>query len=198
VTGFPTPSRSFLCLRHGVTDWNAQGRFQGRTDIPLNDEGISQADAAALRLRNLRIDHVVTSPLVRAVRTAEIVASSLAAPLAIDDRLIECDFGNLEGISIAKTMKAHGLTAREQLATILPGDGEAWPSVSARALRCVGQWLDNHPQANVLFVCHDGVMQAMSELLCGDWFDNRHGTPFRFDRTGNVWRVDEVGYLRSS
>jgi broad specificity phosphatase PhoE len=105
----PTPSRSFLCLRHGVTDWNAQGRFQGRTDIPLNDEGISQADAAALRLRNVRIDHVVASPLVRAARTAEIVAASLAAPLAIDDRLIECDFGNLEGISIAKTMKwPHG------------------------------------------------------------------------------------------
>jgi broad specificity phosphatase PhoE len=193
VTGLPTPSRSFLCLRHGVTDWNAQGRFQGRTNIPLNDEGISQADAAALRLRNVRIDHVVASPLVRAARTAEIVASSLAAPLAIDDRLIECDFGSLEGISILETMKAHGLTAREQLATILPGDGEAWPSVSARALRCVGQWLDNHPQANVLFVCHDGVMQAMSEVLCGHWFDNRHGTPFRFDRTGDVWRVDEVG-----
>ncbi|UPK08053.1 histidine phosphatase family protein [Bradyrhizobium sp. 170] len=191
--GLPTPSRSFLCLRHGVTDWNRQGRFQGRTDIPLNDEGISQADAAALRLRNLRIDHIVASPLIRAVRTAEIVASSLAAPLAIDDGLIECDFGSLEGQSIAEAMKVHGLTAREQLATILPGDGEAWPTVSARALRCVGQWLDSHPQANVLFVCHDGVMQAMSEVLCGHWFDNRHGTPFKFERTGDAWSVDEVG-----
>lgn len=193
MIGLPTPSRSFLCLRHGVTDWNRQGRFQGRTDIPLNDEGISQADAAALRLRNLRIDHIVASPLIRAVRTAEIVASSLAAPLAIDDGLIECDFGSLEGQSIAEAMKVHGLTAREQLATILPGDGEAWPTVSARALRCVGQWLDNHPQANVLFVCHDGVMQAMSEVLCGHWFDNRHGTPFKFERTGDAWSVDEVG-----
>ncbi|WP_247785139.1 histidine phosphatase family protein [Bradyrhizobium sp. 170] len=193
MMGLPTPSRSFLCLRHGVTDWNRQGRFQGRTDIPLNDEGISQADAAALRLRNLRIDHIVASPLIRAVRTAEIVASSLAAPLAIDDGLIECDFGSLEGQSIAEAMKVHGLTAREQLATILPGDGEAWPTVSARALRCVGQWLDSHPQANVLFVCHDGVMQAMSEVLCGHWFDNRHGTPFKFERTGDAWSVDEVG-----
>jgi broad specificity phosphatase PhoE len=188
-----TPSRSFLCLRHGVTDWNAQGLFQGRTDIPLNDEGITQAHAAALRLQNVRLDQVVTSPLLRAVKTAEIVASASATPLAIDDGLIECDFGSLEGRSIAEVMKERGLTAREQLATILPSDSEAWPTVSARALRCVSQWLDSHPQANVLFVCHDGVMQAMSEVLCGNWFDNRHGAPFKFERTGDAWSVDEVG-----
>lgn len=188
-----TPSRSFLCLRHGVTDWNAQGLFQGRTDIPLNDEGVSQAHAAALRLQNVRLDQVVTSPLLRAVKTAEIVASALSTPLAIDDGLIECDFGSLEGRSITEVMKERGLTAREQLATILPRDSEAWPTVSARALRCVSQWLDSHPQANVLFVCHDGVMQAMSEVLCGNWFDNRHGTPFKFERTGDAWSVDEVG-----
>jgi broad specificity phosphatase PhoE len=192
VTGLPTPSRSFLCLRHGVTDWNAQGRFQGRTDIPLNDEGISQADAAALRLRNVRIDHVVASPLVRAARTAEIAASSLAAPLAIDDRLIECDFGSLEGRSIAEMMKERGLTAMEQLATILPSDGEAWALVTARALRCVADWLDRHPQATILFVCHDAVMQAMSEALCRSWFKNQYGTPFRFERADDVWTVDEL------
>jgi len=187
------PSRSFLSLRHGVTDWNRQGRFQGRTDISLNDEGISQAHAAALRLQNVRLDQVVTSPLVRAVKTAEIVASSSAVPLAIDDRLIECDFGSLEGRPIAEVMKEHGLTAMEQLATILPSDGEAWTLVSARALRCVADWLDRHPQATILFVCHDAVMQAMSEALCGRWFDNRYGVPFRFERTGDVWSVDEVG-----
>lgn len=193
MTGLPTPSRSFLCLRHGVTDWNRQGRFQGRTDIPLNDEGISQAHAALERLRNVAFDHVVASPLARALKTAEIIAAAAGTPLSVDDGIIECNFGSLEGTSIAETMKAHGLTAREQLATILPSDAEAWPSVSARALRCVGQWLDSHPQANVLFVCHDGVMQAMSEVLCGHWFDYRHGTPFKFERTDDVWTVDEVG-----
>jgi broad specificity phosphatase PhoE len=187
-----TPSRSFLCLRHGVTDWNAQGLFQGRTDIALNDEGISQAHTAALRLRNARLDHVVASPLLRAVRTAEIVASALAAPLTVDDGLIECDFGSLEGRSIAEAMKQHGISTREQLATILPRDGEVWASVSERSLRCVGQWLDRHPQATILFVCHDAVMQSMSEALCGRWIDNRHGTPFLFERTSDVWSVAEV------
>jgi broad specificity phosphatase PhoE len=186
------PTRSFLCLRHGVTDWNRQGRFQGRTDISLNDEGISQAHAAALRLRNVRLDHVVASSLIRAVKTAEIVASSSAAPLALDDDLIECDFGSLEGCSIAEAMKQHGLTARDQLATILPADGEPWAAVAARSLRCVGQWLDRHPEATILFVCHDAVMQAISETLCGRWFDNRYGVPFRFHRADDVWTIEEL------
>jgi probable phosphoglycerate mutase len=192
MTGFSTPSRSFFCLRHGLTDWNRQGRFQGRTDVPLNDEGISQAHAAALRLRHMRLDQIVASPLLRAARTAEIVAASSAAPLALDDGIIECDFGSLEGRSIADAMKQNGLTAPEQLATILPNDGEEWASVSVRSLRCVSQWLDRHPRSTILFVCHDAVMQAMSEALCSRWLDNRHGTPFRFDRTCDGWTIEEV------
>ena len=188
-----TPSRSFLCLRHGVTDWNRQGRFQGRTDIPLNDEGVSQAHAAALRLQTIRFDHVVASPLARALKTAEIIASAADKPLAVDAGIIECNFGSLEGLSIAGTMKAHRLRTVEDLVSILPPDGEPWPSVSARALRCVGQWLDRHPHATILFVCHDAVMQSMSEALCGRWLENRHGVPFRFDRAGDVWSVTEVG-----
>jgi probable phosphoglycerate mutase len=193
VKRLATPSRSFLCLRHGVTDWNAQGRFQGRTDNPLNDKGISQAHAAANRLRKLSFDHVVASPLVRARQTAEIIATAAGKPLDVDHGIIECDFGSLEGTSIAETMKAHGLRTVEDLVSILPPDGEPWPSISVRALSCVNRWLDRHPQANILFVCHDAVMQTMSEALCGQWIDNRHGTPFRFERTGDKWSVDEVG-----
>lgn len=186
------PSRSFLCVRHGVTDWNRQGRFQGLTDIPLNDEGIAQAQAAARRLRDVRLDYVVSSPLIRAVKTAEIIAAASGKPVAIDADLIECDFGSFEGRPISEVMDEHGITAMEALATILPEDGEPWPSISVRSLHCVGQWLDRHPQAAILFVCHDAVMQSMSEALCKRWFNNRHGTPFRFERTGNVWTLEEI------
>jgi broad specificity phosphatase PhoE len=186
------PGRSFLCLRHGVTDWNVRGLFQGRTDIALNEEGIAQAHVAAQRLRSWPPDHVIASPLRRAVQTAEIVASELEAPLTIDHGLIECDFGSLEGRSIAETMKHHGITAMEQLAGVLPMDGEAWSSVSARSLRCIGQRLHRHPEATILFVCHDAVMQAISEALCKSWFKNQYGTPFRFRRAGDLWTVDEV------
>lgn len=90
------PSRSFLCVRHGVTDWNARGRFQGRTDIPLNDEGIAQALAAARRLQNVALDYIVSSPLIRAVKTAEIIAAASGKSVSIDADLIECDFGSFE------------------------------------------------------------------------------------------------------
>ncbi len=186
------PSRSFFCVRHGVTDWNRQGRFQGLTDIPLNDEGISQAQEAARRLRDVRFDYVVSSPLIRAVKTAEIIADASGKTVVIDAGLIECDFGNFEGRPISEVMDEHGITAVEALATILPADGEPWASVSKRSLRCVGQWLDRHPQAAMLFVCHDAVMQSMSEALCKRWFNNRHGTPFRFARTGETWTLAEV------
>jgi probable phosphoglycerate mutase len=187
------PSRSFLCLRHGITDWNREGRFQGRTDIPLNDEGISQARAAARRLQSVPFDTIVSSPLIRAVKTAEIIATVSGKPITIDADLIECDFGSFEGRSIREVMDEHGITAKELLASILPSDGEVWASVSERSLRCVGNWLDRHPQAVILFVSHDGVMQSMSESLCHRWFDNRHGVPFRFARTGDVWTLEEVG-----
>jgi broad specificity phosphatase PhoE len=91
-------------------------------------------------------------------------------------------------------MAEHGITAMEELVSILPPDGEAWGSVSARALYCVRKWLDQLPQANILFVCQDAVMQSLAEALCGRWFDNRHGTSFRFARTGDGWGVEEVGW----
>ncbi len=186
------PSRSFLCVRHGVTDWNRQGRFQGLTDIPLNDEGISQAKAAARQLRDVRLDYVVSSPLIRAVKTAEIIAAASGKSVTVDAGLIECDFGSFEGRPISEVMDEHGISAVEALATILPEDGEPWASVSRRSLSCVGQWLDRHPQATMLFVCHDAVMQSMSEALCKKWFNNRHGTPFRFVLAGEAWTLEEV------
>jgi broad specificity phosphatase PhoE len=186
------PSRVFFSLRHGATDWNREGRFQGRTDNPINDEGIVQAFAAARRVQRLRIDRIVSSPLLRARKTAEIIAAASATPLAIDDDLVEFDYGSLEGQVIADTMRAHNLKTAEDLNSIMPQDSEPWPLITERVLRCVGKWLDASPEATILFVCHFVVMQALSTALCGNWFHNRHGTPFRFAPTETGWVVDEV------
>jgi broad specificity phosphatase PhoE len=186
------PPRSFLCLRHGATDWNGRGLFQGLTDNPLNEDGLAQARAAADRLRHVRVDHIVSSPLVRAVATADIIAASRGKTVAIDNGIIECDFGSLEGQSIAELMKKHDLKTADDLVAILPADGEPWASVAPRALRCVRDWLERLEGATILFVCHDAVMQAMSEALCGRWLRNRHGTPFRYLRSGDTWTVEEV------
>jgi broad specificity phosphatase PhoE len=185
------PSRIFFCLRHGATDWNREGRFQGRTDNPLCDEGIVQAFAAARRLRPLRIDQIVSSPLIRALKTAEIVAAASSTPVAVDDGLIELDYGILEGQVITETMRAHHLKTVQDLARILPPETESWATLANRGLRCVSKWLNAQPDATILFVSHDGVMQAMSEALSGKWFHNRHGTPVCFAPTDRGWVIEE-------
>jgi broad specificity phosphatase PhoE len=185
------PSRAFLCLRHGATDWNREGRFQGRTDNPMSDEGIVQAFGAARRLQAHRLDQIVTSPLIRAVKTAEIVAAT-TTPVAVDEDLIELNFGNLEGQVITETMRAHNLKTVQDLVSILPPETETWAILAKRALRCVDKWLSAMPQATILFVTHDGAMQAMCEALSGKWFYNRHGVPVRYAPTDEGWVVDEI------
>jgi len=193
VNALVAPSRSFVCLRHGATDWNREGRFQGRTDNPLNETGIAQAHAAAERLRAMSLGHVVSSPLVRALRTAEIIAAASSRSVTIDHGLIELDFGSLEGMPVRETMMRHGANNAQGLVDMLPPDAEPWGVVAQRALASVGQWLDRRPQDEILFVCHDAVMQSMAQTLSGNFFKNGHGKPFRFTLTNNTWTVIEIG-----
>ena len=91
-------SRTQLILvRHGQTDSNASGRFQGQQDVPLNQAGLQQADAVAARLARFRAGHVVSSDLARAVATAEAVASASGLVVSVDARLREIDVGSWQG-----------------------------------------------------------------------------------------------------
>ena len=188
----PAPTRSFCGLRHGATDWNRQGLFQGRTDNPLNEDGLRQAHAAADMLRGIGISRIVASPLVRAARTAEIIADAIAVPLTIDERIIEFDFGSLEGLPVRDVMIKHGVKSATGLVSILPADGENWDAMTERSLACVSTWLDRHPDDDFLFVCHDAVMQGMANALCGSYFKNSHGTPFRYVHDAAQWRVEQL------
>jgi probable phosphoglycerate mutase len=85
-------------MRHGKTDWNAQNKLQGRTDIPLNDEGRRMAAEAGKKYADIHFDVCYCSPLVRAKETAEIVLKGRNVPIITDDRLIEMSFGIYEGI----------------------------------------------------------------------------------------------------
>lgn len=85
-------------MRHGQTDWNVELRMQGSSDIPLNANGIAQAQEAADRIKQVPFEYVITSPLRRAVQTAQIVAKGRQIPLIVEPRLMELDFGALEGV----------------------------------------------------------------------------------------------------
>lgn len=85
-------------IRHGKTDWNERHKIQGRTDIPLNDEGRAMAEEAREEYKNVNFDVVFCSPLVRAKETAEILLKGRNLPINFDDRLMEMSFGEYEGI----------------------------------------------------------------------------------------------------
>ena len=85
--------------RHGQTEWNSLGRLQGRKDIELNEVGKEQALITGEKIKDEKIDIIITSPLKRARETAEIINKQLNVEIIEDDRLIERDYGELEGIN---------------------------------------------------------------------------------------------------
>ena len=85
-------------MRHGRTDWNVRHKLQGRTDIPLNDEGRMMAAEAGKQYSDIHFDICYSSPLERAKETAEIFLKGRNVPVYTDDRLVEMGFGVYEGI----------------------------------------------------------------------------------------------------
>lgn len=84
-------------VRHGETEWNVTKRLQGRTDIPLNENGREAARKTAEGIKDLHIDMVISSPLVRAKETAELMMEGRDVPMYVDERLQEISFGIKEG-----------------------------------------------------------------------------------------------------
>ena len=85
-------------IRHGETSWNVEGKMQGQTDIPLNENGIRLAQETAEGMKEIPFDLCITSPLSRARQTAEIVLGGRKVPIIEDARIEELSFGNWEGI----------------------------------------------------------------------------------------------------
>jgi probable phosphoglycerate mutase len=131
--------------RHGETDWNAVGRLQGQTDIPLNDVGRAQARALADRLRTMGLAGVLSSDLSRARSTAEIVCGELGVPLVgIDPAFRERSFGVFEGLTHHECRERHPVEwARFADARVAPPGAESLDAVAARmiegALRVVAR-----------------------------------------------------------
>lgn len=182
----------FLFLRHGQTDWNVAGRFQGQTDIPLNATGIAQAEEAAALLQPRSIDRVVTSPMLRALKTAAIVAEQLDRPLHVEARLTERGFGAFEGEVVKEVKQRLGLKPGERIAGHLPPDAEQWPETVARTQSAVAGWLDTHPHEHILFVSHHGLFAALSEILTGERREGRNAVPYHFSRNNQQWTIADL------
>lgn len=87
-------------VRHGETEWNREEVFRGRVDVPLNENGIRQAERTAFSLRNLNVATILSSPLVRARKTAELISERTSAPILVLDTLTDIKFGVWEGLPL--------------------------------------------------------------------------------------------------
>jgi broad specificity phosphatase PhoE len=129
--------RTILLARHGETEWNRIGRWQGATDIPLSDVGRAQARALGARLVGQGIRRVYASHLARARETAEIVAATLGVPAAvtIDPRLRERGYGCFEGLTREECAQTHPEVWQRYLADrrLVPPDAEPQAEIIARA-----------------------------------------------------------------
>lgn len=147
----------FWYLRHGETDWNAQGLSQGNVDIPLNPTGLAQARSAAGRLRNRGIATIVSSPLSRARVTAEIAGEALSLPVQIDDGLREVRFGAQEGQPMSDWF-AHWVAGN-----FTPEGAETFPELRDRAVTAVNRAIALTPA--VLIVAHGALFRALRTAM---------------------------------
>ena len=176
------PARAFWFLRHGETDWNAQGRSQGQVDIPLNETGIAQAAAAAQLLRGRGIASIVSSPLSRARDTAQAVATVLGLPVTVLNDLQEVAFGVHEGTAMGGPWFAAWVDDG-----ITPEGGESFADLRTRAVSAISEALVQAPP--VLVVAHGALFRALrAEMGLSPDVRTPNAMPF-FCEPGEPWTL---------
>ena len=145
-----------LLLRHGQTPLSVQKRYAGRSDVPLTETGVLQAAAAAKRLASAGIEVIVTSPLLRATRTAQEVAEVTGAPVVTDEGFRETDFGAWEGLTFADVRQRWPAEVKTWLAdsSVPPPGGESLAEVSTRVTEALHRVLASRQQQTILIVSH--------------------------------------------
>ena len=151
-------------VRHGETEKNRQKVLQGRSDVPLNQTGIEQAEALSGRMRGVSFDKVYSSPLSRAIETAKILAPG--KEILTDDRLIEMDYGPYEGMSLLSPAPEVISFFRDFVHAPAPKGMESLASVVKR----VGEFLEEccRTDKDVLISTHAIAMKGILEYLTPD------------------------------
>jgi len=154
-----------LLIRHGQTDWNAQTRLQGHTDIPLNAEGRAQAERLRAALAGEALDAVYSSDLQRARDTAQAVAQATGAALTLERGLRERAFGSFEGATFAELeQRWPEQTARwrrRDPGFAPPDGGEALQDFYARCVATAERLAAAHPGGSIAMVAHGGVLDSL-------------------------------------
>lgn len=181
-------------VRHGETDWNVARRYQGQTDIPLNDKGMMQAAKVAERLAGENIAAIYASDLQRAFYTAEKIAEKHGLSVTPMTEFREISFGDWEGSSFSSLDTG----AREQIDKIftdpahieVPG-GENFYQVQQRAMRGVEKLIATHPDETIIVASHGAAIRTILCHALGMTLD--HVWSIRQDNTA----VNRIAYYAS-
>ena len=145
-------------VRHGQTEYNEKHLYCGRVDAPLSESGLSQLPALAEKARALKLDAIISSPLSRALSTADAIASACGLKVRTDDRLIERSFGDYEGkyfdIDGGEAVYWHNFGVRYP-------NGESFFEVVQRVYNCLDDICDIYAGQNVMIVAHGVVCRAV-------------------------------------
>lgn len=165
-----------ILVRHGRTQANASGILAGWTPgVHLDDQGVVQARVTAERLRALRLDAIVASPLERTMQTAEAIdlAQRKAPGIQIDERLGECRYGSWTNQPLAELAKTPlWRTVQERPSAVTFPEGESLPAMQARALAAVHEWNSRlGDKATYAMVSHGDVIKAILADALGTHLD---------------------------
>lgn len=198
-------SRQIILWRHGQTAWNAAGRVQGQSDVPLDDIGVAQAGEAAARLATLNPARIVSSDLVRASATAQALSDLTGIPVETDKRLREMAFGLREGLTSREAWEAH---PEEMHAWVtgedmrMPG-GETYREAGKRFAEVLEEVVaDMDVERPVVIVAHGAVLRVGActfvGILHNNWrsfggFNNCAWSVLEESRFGDrkLWRITE-------
>jgi broad specificity phosphatase PhoE len=199
-------------LRHGRSLGNENGFLQGQQDVPLTDEGRSQARLLAERwlADGIRFDLIITSPLSRASETAGILAGKLGCPVEKDALLMERNVGSLSGAPVGKDEQLIDQRLMASPYRSLGGDGEGDWELFLRAGQVLLNLMKRDP-GNYLIVSHGGLLNQLTHAILGLPPQARYkGVGFKLDNTGfshfvyfledhhwNVITTNNVDHLRS-
>jgi broad specificity phosphatase PhoE len=160
--------RELIFVRHGLTEWNASRRFQGRTDVPLSDHGRMQARAVAQALRAESLQAIYASDLSRALETARIVAKPHGIEVVADPRLREFDFGVWEGLTWDEIVASRP-ELRDQPTTsarrYTPEGGESFEAVRERVTSFFDELDALGVRGRIAIVTHAGPLHAALGVL---------------------------------
>ncbi len=200
---------SIYLVRHGQTAWNKEEIFRGRTDVPLDEIGLKQAELAGEFFKDMKIEGIYSSPLSRALQTAERITQSHHLQIQSLGGLIDMSFGNWEGRPHQEVREMDRERYRqwrdEPHLARLPG-GESLDDVRGRAMGALEEVIQKHPQGIVVLVSHRVVNKV---LICGILgIDHSHFWQIGQDTTAinliqykrgrySLWLMNETCHLKA-